>query len=112
MNRVGLTRVAAGAGLGALAALMVAGCSFSFNIGDTSVDSEEISRQASAALEEQIGRAPDDLTCPEDLPGEVGASIRCELTDGGQSYGVTVTTTAVEGSSVDFDVQVDEQPME
>ncbi|WP_344090903.1 DUF4333 domain-containing protein, partial [Nocardiopsis composta] len=67
-------------------------------------------QEAAAVLEEQVGQTPDDLTCPEDLPAEVGSSIRCELTAGGQTLGVTITTTSVEGSDVNFDVEVDEQP--
>lgn len=111
MRQVKQGRAVAGASLGALAMLLASGCSFDFSIGGpAAVDSEDVAEQASLELEQQIGRAPDDLTCSEDLPAEVDSSIRCELTDGGQTYGVTVTTTAVEGSDVEFDVLVDEQP--
>lgn len=110
MWQVGRNRALTGASLGALTMLLATGCSFDFSIGDTAVDSEEVTAQASSVVEEQVGHAPEDLTCPENLPAEVDSSIRCELTDGGQTYGVTVTTTSVEGSDVEFDVQVDEQP--
>ncbi|WP_017595962.1 DUF4333 domain-containing protein [Nocardiopsis potens] len=145
------SRVAAGVGLGALAVLLTAGCSFSIGdvepveSGDTgpaegggagengapeesggapeegggasdagggagAVPADEVAQQAATVLEEQVGQAPDDLTCPEDLPAEVGASIRCELTAGGDTLGVTVTATSVDGGDVGFDVKVDEQP--
>lgn len=111
MPQVKQGRAVAGASLGAMAMLLTTGCSFDFSIGGpATVDSEEVAEQASLELEQQVGRAPDDLTCSEGLPAEVDSSIRCELTDGGQTYGVTVTTTSVEGSDVEFDVLVDEQP--
>ncbi|MDA2810864.1 DUF4333 domain-containing protein [Nocardiopsis sp. RSe5-2] len=134
-------RVAAAGGLGALAVLLSAGCSFNASVGDMepvgspdaeqesggdgggaespeagggdagAVPADEVARQASDTLAETVGQTPDSLTCPEDLPAEVGASIRCELTADGQTLGVTVTATAVEGTNVDFDVVVDETPM-
>lgn len=111
MSQVRQGRVVVGASLGAAAMLIATGCSFDFNIGGpAAVDSEDVAEQAALELEQQVGRAPDDLTCSEDLPAEVDASIRCELTADGQTYGVTVTTTSVEGSDVEFDVLVDEQP--
>ncbi|WP_420707228.1 DUF4333 domain-containing protein [Streptomyces sp. NRRL F-2890] len=58
---------------------------------------DEAAEQASAALEGRVDQAPDDLTCAEDLPAQVGASIRRGLTAGGRTYGVTITTTSAEG---------------
>ncbi|WP_017538411.1 DUF4333 domain-containing protein [Nocardiopsis halophila] len=143
MRGTGRRQAAAATGLGALAVLLTAGCSFNASIGDMepveesqgqeqgaeesggtggesgapdsggeagAVPADEVARQAAAVLEEEVGQTPDDLTCPEDLPAEVGASIRCDLTAGGQTLGVTITATAVEGTNVDFDVVVDEQP--
>lgn len=95
------------AGAGVLALLLSAGCSFNFSAGGTSVDKETVAQEAAKELEAQVGQTPDDVTCPEDLPGEVGASIRCELTAGGETLGVTVTTTEVDGSNVNFDIEVD-----
>jgi hypothetical protein len=93
--------------MGALALLLATGCSS----GEATVPRDEVAKQASAVLAEQAGQEPDDFTCAEDLPAKVGASIRCELTAGGQKIGVTVTTTSVEGSRANFDVQVDDEPM-
>ncbi|WP_017595959.1 DUF4333 domain-containing protein [Nocardiopsis potens] len=102
-------RAVAGVGLGALTVLLTAGCSFNASIGGPgAVPADEVAEQAAAALEEQVGQAPDDLTCSEDLPAEVGSSVRCELTAGGDTLGVTVTTTSVDGGDVNFDVKVDE----
>lgn len=110
MSQARWDRAVARASLGAVAMLLAAGCSFDSSMGGDVVDSEEVAAQASSVLEEQVGHAPEELVCPEDLLAEVDASIRCELTDSGQTYGMTVTTTSVEGSDVEFDVLVDEQP--
>jgi Domain of unknown function (DUF4333) len=55
------------------------------------------------------GKKVDEVTCP-DLPARVGASTRCTLTTGHDTYGVTVTATAVQGTDVKFDIQVDQAP--
>ena len=70
----------------------------------------EVATQAEAALEEQVGSRP-DISCPEDLDAEVGAETRCTLTAGGDptEYGVTITVTAVEGDTAEFDIVVDEE---
>ncbi|WP_304452997.1 DUF4333 domain-containing protein [Nocardiopsis sp. YSL2] len=101
--------IIAGAALGALPLLLSTGCSFDFSIGGPgAVDAEQVAERSSEILAEQVGETPDEFTCPEDLPAEVGAEIRCELTHGGETLGVTVTTTSVEGGDVQWDVVVDD----
>ncbi|AFR09746.1 DUF4333 domain-containing protein [Nocardiopsis alba] len=113
MRQVHRQGIITGAILGALPLLLTTGCSFEFSLGGPSaVDAAEVAERSSEMLEEQIGQAPDDLTCSEDLPAEVGAEIRCELTHGGESLGVTVTTTEVDGNDVRWDVVVDDLPAE
>jgi hypothetical protein len=94
--------------LGGASLLLVTGCSS----GDPVVKKGEVEKQAVAVLEEEVGQTPDDFTCDEDLPAKVGSSIRCELTAGDETYGVTVTTTSFEDSRAEFDVLVDDSPME
>ncbi|MBL8927786.1 MAG: DUF4333 domain-containing protein [Pseudonocardia sp.] len=55
------------------------------------------------------GKQVDEVSCP-DLPATVGASERCTLKSGADSYGVTVTVTGVQGTDVRFDIQVDRTP--
>jgi hypothetical protein len=55
------------------------------------------------------GKQVDEVSCP-DLPATVGASERCTLKAGADSYGVTVTVTGVQGTDVKFDIQVDQTP--
>lgn len=108
MRKYGPIRAITGATLAGLGVLLTAGCSS----GDPMVHRDEVAKQASAALEGEVGRAPDDITCPEDLPAKVGASVRCELTDAGETIGVTVTTVSVDDGKARLDVQVDEAPVE
>lgn len=97
--------LAAAGGAVALTALL-AGCSAG------SVSAEDAAELAEDQLEQQVGDRP-DITCPEDLPAEVDATIECELTAEGLdgTYGVTLTVTSVEDSTVNFDIQVAEEPM-
>ena len=88
----------------ALAALVLAGCS----IGTPTVAQEDVEKTVSDQLEAQVGQAPDKITCPGDLEGKVGTEMRCTLEAGGDTLGLTVTVTKVEGKSVSFDIQVDE----
>jgi hypothetical protein len=50
------------------------------------------------------------VSCPDNLKGVVGATLRCQLSDGGKNYGVTVTVTSVDGNDVEFDIKRDDQP--
>lgn len=77
---------------------------------ELTVDRDDLAQRVSELLEEQVGRAPDSVTCPEDLVGEIGAETQCVLEDGADRYGVEVVVTSVEGTNVGFDIAVDEQP--
>ncbi|SIO89430.1 DUF4333 domain-containing protein [Nocardiopsis sp. JB363] len=110
MRQIRSDRIIAGAALGALPLLLV-GCSFSFG-GPSAVPAADVAEESSRMLTEEIGQAPDEVTCADDLPAEVGAEIRCELVDDGVTYGVTVTTTSVEGNDVEWDVVVDAESAE
>lgn len=87
------------------AALVLVACS-----STSAVAKADVEQGAIDELTALVGVAPDSLTCPEDLPAEVDATMRCALTSGGESYGVTITVTSVEGDDVNFDVLVDEVP--
>ena len=55
------------------------------------------------------GKQVNQVSCP-DLAARVGASQRCTLVSGTETYGVTVTVTSVQGTDVKFDIQVDQSP--
>ena len=80
--------------------------------GAGAVEGEELAEAVSTELGKQVGQEPDEVVCPDALAAEVGAEARCTRTHEGTSYGVTVTATEVDGSDVNFDIQVDEEPME
>ncbi len=90
-----------------LLAVGLAACSAS------SLAADDVAEAAEEALEAQVGARP-DVSCPEDLQAEVGAETRCTLSVDGdpEEYGVTVTVTSVEDETANFDVRVDEQPVE
>jgi len=87
----------------------VDGKTVNFDIVQT-VDKDAVAEQISEQLTQQVGRAPESVTCPSDLKGDKGATLQCELTDSGETYGVTVTVTSVKGGDVKFDFKVDDQP--
>ncbi|WP_327668874.1 MULTISPECIES: DUF4333 domain-containing protein [unclassified Streptomyces] len=91
-----------------LAVAFAASCSAS--VGSKNVSKDEVAKQASTALGKQIGREPDDITCEDGLKAEVGATVRCELTDGGDKLGMTVTAKSVDGDKVNMDFKVDDAP--
>jgi Domain of unknown function (DUF4333) len=74
------------------------------------VNKNDVAREISDQLEQQVGRKPETVTCPDNLKGIQGATLRCSLTDVGETYGITVTVTSVEGGDVKFNFKVDEQP--
>ena len=55
------------------------------------------------------GKQVNQVSCP-DLAAKMGASQRCTLMSGTETYGVTVTVTSVQGTDVKFDIQVDQTP--
>ena len=71
----------------------------------------DVATTAEDALEQQSGGRP-DISCPEDLAPDVGATTTCTLTAGDDptEYDVRVTVTSVDGEEVRFDVEVDDQP--
>jgi uncharacterized protein DUF4333 len=90
-------------------ATSVNGDDVKFDMVET-VDKNQVAKQISDQLTQQVGRAPDAVTCPDNLKGTVGATLRCDLKDGDQHDGVTVTVTSVNAGEVDFDIKVDDQP--
>ncbi|HYQ76126.1 DUF4333 domain-containing protein [Cellulomonas sp.] len=91
-------------------ALATAGCSVSVRAtGDAGLSRSEVEARVDAVLEDRLGRAPEAIDCPEPLPAEVGAAVRCSVTVDEDAVGATVTATAVEGRDLELDVVVDER---
>ncbi|HXL61549.1 MAG TPA: DUF4333 domain-containing protein, partial [Mycobacterium sp.] len=78
---------------------------------ELAVDKKDVAQEISDQLQQQTGKKPDSVTCPDNLKSLAGATLRCTLVDARQTYGVNVTVTSVEGSHVKFDIKVDHQPI-
>lgn len=74
------------------------------------VDKNQVASAISTQLYQRVGRKPDAVSCPDNLKGVAGATLRCQLTDGGDKYGVLVTVTGVDAGDVKFHFKVDEHP--
>jgi hypothetical protein len=101
-SRIG--RAAAAAGAVAALTVGLAAC------GSGAVAADQVEQQINQLVQERAGQPADSVDCPEDLPAEVGGSIRCTLTAQGETYGVTATVTSVEGSTANYDIKVDDAP--
>lgn len=93
--------------------VLLAGCSGEIHAGTSTpkLPADELSTTVAEKLAATTGRPEPDITCPEDLEGEVGTTTRCKLTaDDGSTLGVTVTVTSVDGSQIRFDIKADDTP--
>ncbi|MEZ5095945.1 MAG: DUF4333 domain-containing protein [Nocardioides sp.] len=88
-----------------LATTTLAGCT----LGTPKLAKENVEKTVSDKLAEVVGKTPDKVTCPGDLVGKVGTTMRCTLTSDGDVIGLTVKVTKVDGTTVKFDIAVDEQ---
>jgi hypothetical protein len=85
---------------------LLVGCS-----STPTVSSDDAERQITDVLEGETGQRPDEVRCPEDLEAEIGAAMRCELSDGDATYGVTIAITDVTDGVATFDIEVDPEPV-
>lgn len=88
----------------AAAAALLVGCS-----SQAELSKDEVANTVAEKLAAQTGQPKPDVTCPDDLAGKVGTSLRCKLTaTDGTSFGVTVKVTSVEGGTIHYGIEVDE----
>lgn len=74
------------------------------------VAAADVEEQVTTQLTEQVGVAPEAVTCPEDLVGEQGATTTCTLESEGEEYDVAIEVTGVEGTNVNFSIEVASEP--
>ncbi|OEU86567.1 hypothetical protein DB35_22905 [Streptomyces abyssalis] len=92
----GLAAAAAGA--------LLVGCS-----SEAKMPKDKVADTVAEKLAAQTGQPKPDVTCPEDLVGKVGTSMRCKLTaSDGSSLGVTVKVTSVDGDKINYDIKADQ----
>lgn len=87
----------------------IEGSNVKFDMVET-VDKNQVASIISDKLTQQVGSKPDSVTCPDNLKGVEGATLRCQLKDGDKTYGISVTVTNVDAGDVNFDFKVDDQP--
>jgi Domain of unknown function (DUF4333) len=85
----------------------VNGSDVKFDMVET-VDKNQVASVISDKLTQQVGKKPDSVTCPDNLKGVEGATLRCQLSDNGEKYGISVTVTNVDAGDVNFDFKVDD----
>jgi hypothetical protein len=99
----------------ALSAVVVvaalSGCSVRGSVGSPpAVSTDTLESTIADRLEAQVGQRPDSVSCPDRLEGTAGDSVRCTLTSGDSTYGITVTAKSVKDDRVGFGIAVDEAP--
>ena len=67
---------------------------------------DEVAGDIKDQLTQQLGTKPDTVTCPDNIKGKDGASMRCEATIDGQKYGVTASVDKDQGLTY----KVDDKP--
>ncbi|CQD10005.1 hypothetical protein BN1232_01831 [Mycobacterium lentiflavum] len=87
----------------------VEGSNVKFDMVET-VDKNQVEKAISDNITQQVGTKPDSVTCPDNLKGVQGATLRCRLVTGGQNYGVNVSVTGVDAGTVDYHFVVDDAP--
>ena len=100
MRRTGAILVAM-----AVSGMMLTACSFSVGTGGPPVVAKaDLQKDISERLE-KAGQKPTSVQCKDDLKGEVGKSVTCEvaLTDT-NVFEPVVTVTKVDGSTVSYDM--------
>lgn len=99
--------------LAAVAAVLLAGCTFSVGLNTApSVPPEKIEKAAESALEHQTGVRP-TIDCGDDpIQVEEDASITCLLVDpvAGLEFDVVITFSEVDGDDYIFDIKVADVP--
>lgn len=87
----------------------VSGTNVKYDMVET-VDKAQVASVISNKVTPLLGVTPDSVTCPDNLKGVEGATLRCQVSSGGKNYGATVTVTDVDAGDVSFNILLDNQP--
>ncbi|MEU0602122.1 DUF4333 domain-containing protein [Streptomyces sp. NPDC006393] len=95
------------------ASTLLLGCSASVEVKKSTppkLSADKLSSTLSDKLAAVTGQPKPHISCPEDLVGKVGTTMRCKLTaDDGSTLGVTVKVTSVNGDQINYDFKADEK---
>lgn len=102
MNRARLT-AAAWSLMAVTGGALLAGCS-----SEPTLPADKVADTAAEKLAAQTGQPKPKVTCPDDLVGKVGTTMKCKLTaQDGSSLGVTIKVTSVDGDDIKYDIKAD-----
>lgn len=93
----------------ALAAGSLLALSAGAGIASASVSAADLQQMISSQLSSQAGSGPATVNCPGDLDTDIGASITCAVTMGGETRGVTITVASIENGQVGLSMALAEQ---
>ncbi len=72
------------------------------------MSADKVAGLVAQKLASTTGRPEPDISCPKDLVGKVGTTMRCKLTaSDGSTLGVTITVTSVDGKRINFGFEAD-----
>ncbi|MFI1914679.1 DUF4333 domain-containing protein [Nocardia sp. NPDC020380] len=73
---------------------------------------DDVAKEVARIYNEQTGKTAKATSCTGLLPGATGTTLRCVATeDDGTRWGVTATTTNIEGDQINYTVKFDDSPM-
>ncbi|WP_432171467.1 DUF4333 domain-containing protein [Streptomyces sp. 1222.5] len=92
--------------------VLLAGCSASVHAEKSTpkLSADKLATTVAEKLAASTGQPKPNVTCPEDLAGQVGNTTRCKLTaNDGSTLGVTVKVSSVDGDRINFDIKADDK---
>jgi hypothetical protein len=74
---------------------------------DTSLSESDVKQDVSDAVEQETGTAPEDVSCSEEIEGEVGNTLSCTATAAdGSSLQLSVEVTEVDHDQIKYDINL------
>ncbi|MGY0020111.1 DUF4333 domain-containing protein [Streptomyces sp. cg35] len=103
------TSAAATIGTAVCAGALLVGCSASVST-TPKMSKEKVGDTIAQKLASTTGAPKPDVSCPEDLEGKAGTSMRCTVTaTDGSTVAVDVKVKSVDGDQINFDYEVDQK---
>jgi hypothetical protein len=104
----GIRRANAAAATIAVACAALSGCTVTVGHPNQSATPKLSKEDLQKDISQRVagaGQAPQAVTCPDDLVGQLGQSTRCDVTmSATSSFEAIVTVTGLEGANVNYDI--------
>ena len=65
-------------------------------VASADIGAQDVQQMISDRLTPELGVAPDSVVCPSGLVADVGSTVTCQVTAGGETHPVTVSVAAVD----------------